>query len=147
MDLSIDEIINGKNKATKFTIEALSGEVYLRPLTQEEISTIKSIESEGFGTFQTEEKAKGSRKKRISEMVSRGEISVKDTQVSSDKAKTNAVLFSLSNDHYNEDWTEEKVNKIEGPAFKEIYEIVKEISGLSEDEDLEEEIDEFPENE
>ena len=81
-------------------------------------------------------------------MKSFGELNVKETQKASNEAKTKAVLFSITNAKYTDDpFTQTDIESLPGKVFNEIYEKVKEISGLGEDVNLEEEVDSFPENE
>ncbi len=148
-ELTRNEILNGINNIEKYTIESLNGEIWLRPLSQSEIGQVNNIEAAGFGKFKTEEKAKrGVRQQIGSEMKSFGELNVKETQKASNEAKTKAVLFSITNAKYTDDpFTQTDIESLPGKVFNEIYEKVKEISGLGEDVNLEEEVDSFPENE
>jgi len=149
VELKKADIIKGIDKVEKHKIEALKGEIWLRPLSQSEISEVQEIEASGFGKFKTEEKARrGARQtKAASEMKSFGELNVKETQKASNEAKTKAVYYSLENEKYADDpFTLTDISNLTGKAFNEIYEVVQEISGLSEDVDLEDEVDSFPEN-
>ena len=49
--LSKSEILQGIDNPQKIQIQALNGEIWLRPLSSAEINEVQHIEAQGYGTF------------------------------------------------------------------------------------------------
>ena len=96
------------------------------------------------GTFETNEKARrGYRKTTSSDLTSIGKINLSKTGKAQSEAERYAVSHSLSCG--DEVYTSEEVGTLDGDVFYEIFEKVKEISGI-EDVDMESEVEDFPED-
>lgn len=147
MVLSKADLISGKDNIQEVKIESLNDTIFLRPLTRGEWDKIEEIETASMGKFTTTEKAMGSRRRsrQKSSMESQGEIDVHATTKASKKAQTQAVLYSINNDNNPDKFTVNDINLFSVNVFNEIYNKVREISGVDE-EDLEQQIDDFPEN-
>ena len=148
MVLTKSQILNGVNKVERVYIKKLKDKVALRPLSNGEWNEIESIQNEAIGEYTTTERAKhANRRQRVqSHMEAQAKINIKETSKAEAEAKVEAVYLSLNNDHYKDDpFTREEVRGMKRGVFDEIYENVRIISGL-EDEDLEKEVNDFPEN-
>lgn len=123
------------------TIE--NGEVALRYLTQSEIAQIRKLESSGIGTFESQETGavKGRRRNKGQYQNITKINTAKQMQATHD-AKLLAVKFAMSCDGVN--YTDKDIDRFKPKVLDEIYEIIREMNELGED--IEEEIDEFPEN-
>lgn len=135
------DILEGINKAEKYEIKSLNGELYLRPLSQAEWNSIDEIEAKAIGTFETHEKARRGKRQTPSQIESKGTIQVAKTTLANQEARTKAVYLSLNNSQ-NEEWSEDEANQLSRKAFNEIYEKVQEISGITEN--IEDEVEDFP---
>ena len=148
MVLTKSQILNGVNKIERRHIKVLKDEVALRPLSNGEWNDIEAIQNEAIGEYTTTERAKqATRRQKIqSQMEAQAKINIKETNKAEAEAKLEAVYLSLQNDVYKDDpFTREEVNAMKRGAVDEIYEQVRIISGL-EDDDLEKEVKDFPEN-
>ena len=140
--LTKQEILQGIKKIETVFIEALDGEVRLRPLSASEWGMIEEIEAKALGSFETEEKAfRGQRKK--GSMASKARINIEQQTKASNEAKYRAVSLALSIEG-GEEWNIGDVEAMPVAALKEIFESVQRISGV----DVEgEDVEQFPENE
>lgn len=147
--LTLSDITEGTKKTIPVELKkSIKGTIYLRPLSQAELNEISEIEAEAIGIFETNEKAnnRGSRAQQIrNQMETRGKLSVLETTKAQNKAKVKAVYYSLSNDKYDEEITEQDLLSAPSQVINEIYEYVQDISGLK-NENLDAEIEQFPEN-
>ncbi|MBE6505641.1 MAG: hypothetical protein E7Z73_07885 [Methanobrevibacter millerae] len=149
MVLTKSQILNGINETKERYIKSKDDTVALRPLSNGEWNKIEEIENEAIGEYTTTERAKNrSRRKQIqSQMEAQAKINVKETGKASAKAKIEAVFLSLDNDVYKDDpFTRDEVEAMGRRVFDEIYDQVRIISGLDDD-DLEKEVKDFPEDE
>lgn len=143
MVLTKDEILQTNKDTRTYMIPSLGDEVRLRILSQREINEIQTIESKGLGTLESQESGR-----RLNGKSTQGrfnnitKINAAKQIEQSAKAKIRAVSLSLTNDE--DVWTDTEVESISSTAFNEIYEKVQELNKLSPD--VEEEVDEFPED-
>lgn len=140
--LTKSDIIDGKNNIQEVHIESLGGEIYLRPLTRGECTKIEQIQTASMGKFKTKEIAQGAKR---SNMESNGVLDIKATTEATRKAELEAIYLSINNEQ-NDKWTKPEIESLNKAAFDEIYENVQKISGLL-NEDLDKEVENFPENE
>ena len=153
MVLTKSQILNGINDVKIVPIKSLKdiyddNEVALRPLSNGEWNKIEEIQNEAIGEYRTTERAKqASRRTRVqSQMEAQATINVKETGQADAKAKIEAVFLSLDNDYYSkeEKFTREDIKNMGRGVFNEIYDQVRSISGL--EDDIEEDVKDFPEN-
>ena len=154
MVLSKSQILNGIKDVQIVEIKSLPDtyddkEVALRPLSNGEWNRIEEIQNEAVGEYTTTERAKqASRRSRVqSQMEAQAKINVKETSKAEARAKIEAVFLSLDNEYYSkeEKFTRQDIENMGRGVFNEIYENVRIISGLDDD-DLEKEVKDFPEN-
>lgn len=148
MVLTKAQILNGIENYEEVFIKSLDDTVALRPLSNGEWNRIEEIQNAALGEYTTTEKAKNSnRRKRIqSQMEAQAKINVKETSKAEAQAKIEAVYLSLDNDHYKDDkFTRKEIENMGRGVFNEIYDQVRILSGL-EDDNLENEVKDFPEN-
>lgn len=133
------DILNGIKKIEKVKLEALNGgEMYLRPLSQAEINEVDEIEAKAMGIFETNETAqRGRRQKPKSVVESRGKINLELQQKAQHQAKTKAIFLSLDNEKNvgEEAWSETEIEQMPHKLFEELFEKVREISGIELHED------------
>lgn len=149
MVLTADDILNGIEEYKEVPIDTLNDTIYLRPLSKAEWEKTNSIRQESLGDYTTNEKAKSiSRKQRISNIESQLKFNIKENGDADFKAQVEAIYMSMDNPGYGEPTPKEKIKKFPSDVFDEIYEKVKEVSGISEDAivDLEDDVEEFPED-
>lgn len=149
MVLTADEIINGIAEYKEERIEALDDTVFLRPLSKGEWEKTNSIRQESLGDYTTNETAKAlSRNQRVSNIKSQLKFNIKENGDADFKAQVEAIYLSMDNPGYEKTTPRETIKKFPPDVFDEIYEKVKEISGVSEDAivDLEDDVDDFLED-
>ena len=95
--LTKSDILQGINDPKKVEIEALNGELWLRPLSSAEIDEITNIEAQGYGTFNASSRQKNT--------VAEGKMNLPKMQEKSNEAKYAAIHKSINNDKYDEEWT------------------------------------------
>lgn len=149
MVLTVDDILNGIEEYKEVEIKSIGDTMYLRPLSKGEWEKTNSIRQESLGDYVTNEKAKAvSRKQRIADIESKLSFNIKENGDADFRAKVEAIHMSLNNPGYEKPPSKEAIKKLPNDAFDEIYEKVREISGVSEDVivELEDDVKEFPED-
>jgi len=138
--LKKSQILQGINDPKKIRIEALDGELWLRPLSNSELDELDKIEAKGMESYETNSKSRG----RIQgETVAKGKINVHLATVNGAKARDRKIEMSLDNPKNADDpWTEEDIGKLPRDAVNEIVDAINELSGL---EVTKGDIDKFPE--
>jgi len=138
--LKKSQILQGINDPKKIHIEALDGELWLRPLSNSELDELDKIEAKGMESYETNSKSRG----RIQgETVAKGKINVHLATVNGAKARDRKIEMSLDNPKNADDpWTEEDIGKLPRDAVNEIVDAINELSGL---EVTKGDIDKFPE--
>lgn len=129
------DILSGIDDPRKILIESLGGEIYLRPLSSNEMNKVVDIEAEGYGSFDA--RAKG----RDADAAAKMNL-VKMNKATA-KAKYEAIHISINNDK-NEEWTLEEIHQLRSDQVDELYDKIMEISGAS---TTEKDVKRFPENE
>lgn len=144
MVLTADEILNGIENYEEIKIESLNDTVYLRPLSKGEWESVNSIRQESLGDYTTNEKAQSlSRKQRVSNIESQLKFNIKANSAADFKAQIEAIYLSMDNSGYESKTPREKIKKFPNDVFDEIYENVKKISGIHDDVQLEDDVEDF----
>lgn len=143
--LTKSAILKGKNNIEAHHIKSLDGEIYLRPLTQGEWTEIEKIEAKALGSFKTSEKSrKKGRRQLPSSLESSGEINAEKQTAAAAKAKIETIRLSINNEKNPDEWTTEEINDLTKKQVTELFEKVREISDIDNDE-IEDDIEDFPE--
>lgn len=147
MVLSITDIINGIDDYKEVYIKSIDDVIYLRPLSKGEWEKTNNIRQEALGNYTTNEKAKAtSRNQRIANIESKLSFNIKESGDADFKAQVEAIYLSLDNKGYDKKTPREDIKKLPSDIFEEIYDEVRKLSGIT-DNDLESEVDDFPEDE
>lgn len=148
MVLTADDILNGIEEYKEVEIESLNDTIYLRPLSKGEWEKTNSIRQSALGDYTTNETAKSlSKNKRVSNIQSQLKFNIKENGDADFKAQVEAIYMSMDNPGYEKATPRDKIKNFPPDAFDEIYEKVKEISGISDDAivNLEDDVEDFPE--
>lgn len=129
------DILMGINSLKKVNIEALGGELWLRPLSSAEVNEILNIEAQGFGTFN----ATSNRGQTMTD----GKMNLAKVQEKQAEAKYNAIHKSINNDK-NDEWAYDEIKQLPSDAIDEIYNQIMDLSGVDV---TERDVKEFPEAE
>ena len=145
MALRKEDILKGVNDPELILIETLGGELPLRPLSKAEWSQIEKMEARGYGTFEANETAqRGRRKLKGGKVETKGKINLEKQAEADFKGKLEALHLSMNNSHHECDqWSKKEIESLKSSTFDEIYNKVRELSGVTVEK---EEIDEFPED-
>ena len=149
MVLTVSEIINGVDEFKEVEIKSLNDTVFLRPLSKGEWEQTNSIRQKSLGDYTTNEKAKAlSRTQRVANIESKLSFNIEKNNAADFEASVEAIYLSMSNSGYTEKFTKEDIKKFKPNVFDEIYEKVKEISGISDEvvENLEDDVEKFLED-
>lgn len=136
MILNKSDILQGINNPKKIEIEALNGELWLRPLSSAEINEILQVEAQGYGTFNASSKQ--------SATLAEGKMNIAKMQEKSAEAKYLAIHKSINNPKNTDEWELQELKLLGKNAIDEIYNKVMEISGV---EVTEGDVKRFPGNE
>lgn len=149
MVLTADEIINGIDNYKEIKIESANDTVFLRPLSKGEWESVNRIRQDSLGDYITNEKAHNlSRNQRMSNIESQLKFNIKENSDAEFKAQIEAIYLSMDNEGYSVKTTKKQIKQFPSDIFDELYEKVKEISGINDEfETLEDDIDNFPEDE
>jgi len=120
--LNKETILKGVEKVETVYIESLEGEVKIRPLSSSEWQEIVIEEQKGIG----EVKLKVGSLQQTDGTMS---IDLAKQTIASFKAKVKAVAIAMSVD--GEEWTEEEVRQLLPGVVDEIFEAVRDISGIT----------------
>ena len=134
--LKKSDILLGIDEPRKCNIEALGGEIYLRPLSSSEVNKVVTIEAEGMGNFEA------SNLNRRTQAT--GKMNLAKMNEASARAKYTAIYLSINNDKNGDEWEEEEIKKMHTDAITELYDTIMEISGAN---TSEEDMKKFPEDE
>ena len=128
-------ILNGIDNPVKVEIEALQGEIWLRPLSSAEVNEVLNIEAEGLGTFN----ASNIRGQTSTD----GKMNLAKMQEKQNEAHYIAIHKSINNDKNNDEWTIDELQQLPSDAIKEMYDQVMKISGA---EVTTQDVKQFPED-
>ena len=149
MVLTADDILNGIEEYKEVKIESLNDTMFLRPLSKGEWEKINSIRQEALGNYETNEKARAvSRTQRIADIESKLSFSIKESGDADFNAQVETIYKSLDNPGYEKATPRDKIRNFPPDVFDELYEKVREISGISDQAavTLEDDVEEFPED-
>ena len=132
--LKKSDILLGIDDPRKVTIESLGGEIYLRPLSSNEITRITTIEAEGYGNFEASNR---NRKTEAS-----GKMNLAKMNEATAKAQYEAIYRAINNPK-NDEWELEDLHLLHKDAIDELYNKVMEISGANTNES---DVKNFPED-
>jgi len=108
---------------------------------------IEDIEAKAYGIFETSETAqrKGVRDRQMaSEMFTKGKVNIAKMSQAAYRGKVESLYLSLNNNHpESEKWEKEDIEKLPGKVFDEIFDKIRDMSGVD---ITEEEIKTFPED-
>ena len=133
--LTKSEILQGIDNPKKIEIEALNGELWLRPLSSAEVNEVLNLEAQGYGTFN----ATSNRGKTMTD----GKMNLPKLQEKQAEAKYLAIHKSINNPK-NDEWTIDEIKQFRSNAITEIYNNIMDLSGVDTTED---DVKQFPENE
>jgi hypothetical protein len=133
--LTKSEILQGIDNPKKIEIEALNGELWLRPLSSAEVNEVLNLEAQGYGTFN----ATSNRGKTMTD----GKMNLPKLQEKQAEAKYLAIHKSINNPK-NDEWTIDEIKQFRSNAITEIYDNIMDLSGVDTTED---DAKQFPENE
>jgi hypothetical protein len=133
--LSKSEILQGINNPQKIQINALNGELWLRPLSSAEVNEVQNIEAQGYGTFNATN--------RQNQTTTDGKMNLAKMQEKQAEAKYHAIHISINNKK-NDEWDYEEIKQLPSDAINEIYEKIMDLSGVDV---TERDMKQFPEDE
>ena len=134
--LTKSDILMGIDNPKKIMIEALGGELWLRPLSSAEVNEILNIEAQGYGTFN----ATSNRGQTMTD----GKMNLPKLQEKQAEAKYTAIHKSLNNEKTGDEWTLEEIKQFRNDAINEIYDHIMKLSGADV---TERDVKQFPEDE
>ena len=121
--LTKSDILQGIDNPQKILIEALNGEVWLRPLSSAEVDEVLNIEAEGYGTFN----AQAIRGQTNTE----AKMNLPKIQEKQAEAKYLAIHKSINNPRNSDEWELTEIKQLPADAVSEMYEKVMDLSGAS----------------
>ena len=134
--LTKNQILQGINQITQIRIEALDGELWLRPLSSAEVNEILNIEAQGYGTINANNNARG-------QTQAEGKMNLAKMQEKQAEAKYTAIHKSINNDKSSDEWSYEEIKDLPSNAIDEIYNKIMELSGADV---TERDVKQFPED-
>ena len=134
--LSKSEILQGIDNPQKIQIEALNGELWLRPLSSAEVNEVQNIEAQGYGTFNATN--------RQNQTTTDGKMNLAKMQEKTAEAKYIAIHKSINNPKNKDNWEIDEIKQFKSDAINEIYDHIMKLSGV---EITEADVKQFPENE
>lgn len=150
MVLTAEDIVAGVATYKEIKIESAEDTVFLRPLSKGEWEKVNNIRQESLGDYTTNEKAQAlSRNQRVANIESKLAFNIKENGVADFNAKVEAIYMSMDNPGYDMENTRESIKNFPSDIFDEIYNNVREISGIKDEfaeVTLEDEVDDFPED-
>ena len=134
--LSKSEILQGIDNPQKIQINALNGELWLRPLSSAEVNEVQNIEAQGYGTFNATN--------RQNQTTTDGKMNLAKMQEKTAEAKYIAIHKSINNPKNKDNWEIDEIKQFKSDAINEIYDHIMKLSGV---EITEADVKQFPENE
>lgn len=132
--LKKSDILLGIDDPREITINSLGGEIYLRPLSSNEINKVTNIEAEGYGSFEATTRKKSA--------DASGKMNLKKMNEALAEAQYEAIYLSINNPK-NDEWSKDEIKALKTDAITELYDKIMEISGAN---TTEADIKRFPEN-
>lgn len=137
MVLRKEDILGGINNIQKVTIESLGGELWLRPLSEAELSQIDLIEAKAMGVYESSQRGTG-------EAFNKGKINLAKATEATEEARLAKISLSINNEKNPDKWSEEEIGSLSRDAVEELISKIDEISGVK---TAARDVDKFPENE
>ena len=137
MVLRKEDILGGINNIQKVTIESLGGELWLRPLSEAELSQIDLIEAKAMGVYESSQRGTG-------EAFNKGKINLAKATEATEEARLAKISLSINNEKNPDEWSEEEIGSLSRDAVEELISKIDEISGVK---TAARDVDKFPENE
>jgi len=146
MVLKKTDILMGNESYEEVRIESADDTIYIRPLTIGEIHQISQIKNKALGDYTANQKGTTSKKRMKAQIEAQAKMNMEKLTLADNKADIKTVEWGLDNKGNVDKFTEEDVRNMIPDVFFEILGHVKEISHM-EDDDVEGEVDNFPEEE
>ncbi len=118
--LKKSDILLGIDDPRKITIETLGGEIYLRPLSSNEVNEVVNIEAKGYGVFDAKTRGRNA--------DATGKMNLTKVNDSIAEAKYHAIYLSINNPK-NDEWSLEDLHMLHSDQIEELYENVMMLSG------------------
>lgn len=145
MVLSKADILNGANTYEEYEIKSAGGSICLRPLTIGEVHKISQMKNKALGDYTANQKGVTSKKRVKAQLEAQAKMNMEKITVADNKADIHTVLWGLDNNGNPEKFTSDEILGMNPKVFFEILDKVKEISHM-EDDDVEDDVDDFPED-
>ena len=149
MTKSLSDLLNGTKTVEKIYLESIGDYIKVRLLSISELNRIEKIEAKAMGTFTTTQKSgqRGRRGRRQQEgsVESNAKISMVKQTEATQEAQYLTVALACSYDDEHQ-YTPDEIHEnpyIQGKVFRELYEKIRDMNNT---EDLEDEVDEFPQD-
>ena len=144
MVLKKTDILMGNESYEEVRIESADDTIYIRPLTIGEIHQISQIKNKALGDYTANQKGTTSKKRMKAQIEAQAKMNMEKLTLADNKADIKTVEWGLDNKGNVDKFTEDDVRNMIPDVFFEILQHVKEISHM-EDDDVEGEVDNFPE--
>ena len=144
--LSKADILKGKEHFEEVDLVNADGSICIRPLTIAEIHELSEMKNKAMGDYIANQKGTTSKRRLKAQIEAQAKMNMEKVTKADNRADIKMVYWGLDNKGNPEKFTEEEVTQMEQPIFNEILDHVKRISHI-EDEDLEDDVEDFPEEE
>lgn len=143
MVLSKADILIGKQSYEEIDLD--KGSIYIRPLTVGEIHQISQMKNKALGDYTANQQG-SSRRGIAGKLNAQAKMNMEKITIADNKADVKTVFWGLQNEGNTEKYSEEEILQMDPKVFDEILENVKRISHM-EDEEIEDDVEQFPEDE
>lgn len=143
--LSKSDILIGANNYEEINLESVKGSICIRPLTVGEIHQISQMKNKALGDY-TANQQTSSKRSVAGKINAQAKMNMEKITIADNKADIKIVFWGLQNEGNPEKYSEEEIAIMKPAVFDEILDHVKRISHM-EDEELEEDVENFPEDE
>ena len=145
MVLSKSDILIGASNYEEINLDSAKGSICIRPLTVGEIHQISQMKNKALGDYTANQQ--GSSKRSIAGKINaQAKMNMEKITIAENKADIKTVFWGLQNEGNPEKYSEEEIAIMKPAVFDEILDHVKRISHM-EDEELEDDVEDFPEDE
>ena len=146
MTKSLSDLLNGTKTVEKIYLESIGDYIKVRLLNISELNRIDKIEARAMGTFTTTQKAgQRGRRQQAGSVESNAKINMVKQTEATQEAQYLTVALACSYDDEHQ-YTPEEIQEnpyIQGKVFRELYEKIRDMNNT---EDLEDEVDAFPQD-
>lgn len=144
---TLTDLLNGTKNTEKIYLESIQDYIKVRYLSIAELNRIEKIEAKAMGTFTTTQTAGQRGRRQIpGQTQSNAKINMIKQTEATQEAQFLMVALACSYDDEHQ-YTPEEIEEnpfLQGKVFRELYEKIRDMNNT---EDLEEEVDEFPQDE